>query len=391
MCDPAQRIGTYAPSSGSGGSPTISTVTDIDCISLETLLLNTQTLTIGGIPYTSVSFDSFLQKTQYQTGSGPPSLTTFTGSVAVSSITSNGGYLTTNTLFADNIGPTTIKGNVTFAGPLTLPGVITIASLSTTGGSLVTALQPNLNVAENVSMFLGSFNSTNNGAQIQFNYLLLGSATNNLVLKMVGASSQIAVSGTTNTITGPLTLQTLPILPRIIAAGQTFASTVTSNTFTFNPSCRRIEIGFVNVIRKNPNNFESVIQFGVQPSTFDTTIGNYQGSVLGNSNANSVYWSVFPGIPIMDDWPTGGTSGDFLWSGRIVISYFGVVSGLTRWTVSGQMSTPSIVNISGTNFGPYNVWHFGHYSTNTTIDMLRVTNQDVTNTFLSGYMTITTE
>jgi hypothetical protein len=173
--------------------------------------------------------------------------------------------------------------------------------------------------------------------------------------------------------------------------GQSFASTETSNTFTFDSNCKRIEIGLVNVIRKNPNNFESVLQFGVQPANFDDTIGNYQGCVLGDDGLLSVYWSVFPGMPVMSDWPTGGTFGDFLWSGRIVVSYFGVVGGLTRWTITGSLSTPSVVNISGTNFGPYIVWLSGHYSTNTTINMLRLTNQDPSNTFLSGYMTVTTE
>jgi hypothetical protein len=384
MCDPATRIPTYA---------SLSSVSDVDCVSLETNELDTQSLTIGGTAYTATSFDTFLQKTQYQSASGPPAQTTFVGNVVVPVITSNGGFLTTNILNCDTIGSTTCTKPITFQGPITTPNIITLNDQSTFGATVASFLQPGLLATNSVRLFLGATNTTNNGATFEYNHLADNSTTNNLIMKVVGGSSQVRISGTTTTISGPLKVQSAPVLPRVISVGETFASTLTSNPFNFSPDARRVEIHFINVVRKNPNNFEALLQFGVQPSTWDDNIGNYQGSNLSNDSALSVYWSVFPGCPIIDNWPTGGTFGDFLWSGRIVVSYLGVVGTLHRWTINGQLSTPNVVNISGTNFGPYTNWITGNYTSETTtnINMLRLTCQDATNTFQSGYATITSE
>jgi hypothetical protein len=382
VCDPANQIPSYT------------TVNDINCISLETLLLTTDVLIIGGVPYSSTSLNALLQKTQYQTTSVGPDQTTFTGTVDVSNISSNGGFLTTATLFCDNISSTSVTGNVVFSGPITTPLQITVSNTNLAGTTnVLSVLQPNLLVSNSVNLFLGSANTTSNGATATFNYLVLGSTTNNMVLKIVGATSQLSQSGLAITITGPLTLQTLQINPRTIMVGTTFSNTVTTSAYNFDDTVKRVDINLVNVIRKNPNNFESLIQFGVQPSTWDQTVGHYEGTNLGNDGSISVYWSVFPGAPLIDNWPTGGTYGDFLWSGRITLTYFGLIGGVHQWTIFGQLSTPSIVNVAGTNFGPYHTWNLGHYTTSssTNANMVRLTCQDPSNTFQSGYMTITTE
>jgi hypothetical protein len=158
VCDPANQIPSYT------------TVNDINCISLETLLLTTDTLTVGGVPFTNTSLDALLQKTQYQTTSGPPNQTTFTGTIAVSNITSNGGFLTTATLFCDNISSTSLTGNATFQGAITTPSQILVPNTSSFGGNAVFLLQPNLAVSNAVNLFLGAANTTSNGSTITFNY-----------------------------------------------------------------------------------------------------------------------------------------------------------------------------------------------------------------------------
>jgi hypothetical protein len=151
----------------------------------------------------------------------------------------------------------------------------------------------------------------------------------------------------------------------------------------------------IDLVRRNPATGDAVLQFGVagSPDTFYTSNdGSYVGQTFSYQLA-SEYWGA-NGIILAPTWTTGGASGTFYYSGKIVIHFMATIGGVDYWSIYGVMNTPDIVNVSGTNFGPYQFRYCGHFKAITgftPVNLLRITNLTAGETFESGTVSVTIE
>lgn len=373
VCDPTQTIPSYE------------TINNIQCVSLETDYLDVGTLVINGVNLATLDFATAVQRTQNQSTTTPPRLTSFTG------------VLNIPTLSTKNIGACTITGDMTYSTALTCSSTLATAPTTASTSILMSALQPNLTAPNSVSLFLGAANSTNNGATFTFNYVGLGSASNNITIKIVGGTAQLNMNNTTTTYTGDLLVGTRILSPLVISTVYNFANNQTSDALSWaaTSNVTRVELNFVELVRRNPATGDSVVQFGYNNNWLTATSGNYVGTTMSYqaSPVQSAFWNGNVGIPLSASWSTGGTYGTFYFSGKMVINYMGLVSGIQVWAIYGGICTPNIVNVAGTNYGPYNMKFCGHVygsATYPTLNMVRVTNVVSGEIFESGGLSIST-
>jgi hypothetical protein len=259
----------------------------------------------------------------------------------------------------------------------------------------MTSFQPSLAANNSVALFLGASNSTNNGSTFTYNHVADGSSANNIVLKMVSGSSQLALNGTTTTITGPLSIGTRILGSQDISTVYTFANTQASTGLSWAslPSVNRVVINIARLIRTTPTTSNAVIQFGYNNNWISGATTNYIGCTMSYqaTPVQSALWTS-SGLVLTANWVS---SGNFLYySGQIVLTYTGKIGGIDVWSIYGGISTPTSVNVSGTILGPYNIKYCGHFYANATypvVNMIRFTTTAAGEVFGSGSVSISTE
>jgi hypothetical protein len=361
---------------------------------LETNLLETDLLTINGTVVDGSQIPSLLQKTQNQAAVVSPPNTTFTGSFNTTNITTNGGNMFTSTCFADNVSSTSVSGNVTFSGALTNGSTVNVSSTSISGGNLMQILQGSLSASNSVNLFLGVANTTNNGSTHQFNYVASGSTSNNMIIKVVGGTSQLQITGTGSVITGPFFIGSLAYNPRNpFTPGN--AANVNSVPFSWAGTTNvcRVELSLNRLERYNAATSDVIIQFGTSPSTWHTA--TYAGQTFSWVDpAISSYWGTnasptVNGIQFSGSLVWGTDAEPRTWSGKLECTYMGKTGTQEIWGISGMFSQPEV----WLGIGPLMAQYVGHFKApaNQTVNMIRIINVNGAEVFRKGDVSILTE
>lgn len=339
-CLPENQIGNYTPSSNGVGDTL--TVRNIDCMSLDSYIVEANKITVDGYDV-SVDVVGLANKTQHQSATATPVETTFTGEIKAATL--DAPYCV-----VDEISTTspqiTIANNVS-CGNITSNGPLTISNPSTSAISLLNLLQPNLGTGAKTSMKIGKADSTSNCAEVSFTYSGSGSTNNFAQIGVLNGTNYIRLYPSVTVLNGTVQANTQPLNPTF-SNSLTTTSAAVSSPVTQNISTSNIPAGNVRCINFIFTNFG--IASTVTPSlramsTGSTTVpitpasGTYVGMTGGNNGgANTTWTSVTSDVQygvLLHNQPTLPASSCRL-TGQVTFTRAGTHTGTQEvWSVSG--------------------------------------------------------
>lgn len=331
MCDPAQRIGTYAPSSGGGSGSGLLDTKNIDLVSLTTGSTTTDNFTIEGEPFGN-ELINFTSQTQNQTSGG--GTTTFTGSMILDGITTPTS-ITTTTLTTSFITPAT---TLAVTSGTSIGGTLGGTALNLSNASTTTLASPILGTftttpvsyPATASWLLGR--NTSSTAHIVFKNNGLGSATNALTFGTFN-NPLLTINTTSVRIENQFQVNTITVPPKTTLTPLTISSGTLLYPFNFSTTVgfKRIVIHGIDIIKPGASDtpWVQVGSNNVYYGTANTT--TYRGVTGGNNGSSYYLWT--GGIPIWNSVDGGpmNVATDFY----MEFQYLNNDSGYEVWAVTG--------------------------------------------------------
>lgn len=349
-CDPSNFIGTYAPSSSSGGDGTITTK-NIDCVTLEADTVTCSALTINGESI-EVDLTNVIARTVNQSATDNPQVTVFAGTLASDEVSAP--QVNTDTIVAGS-GTITVGSPMVCSSTLTSNSSITVSNSSGTSTlQALTLYEPN-QASGGVQLLFGKNTSSNNCGVLGFNYTATGSTSNNLSLTLANQPGLQIYPSYVN-VASSLNVAGVPCVPRQIGTMATLAPSPTSYSFNFTTigPIRRMVFSIADMIVTDGTNNPPLLQLMSGTYTYASNVGAYVGLNAGN-NASATRAYADTGIPLWNNLTLPPSSGSYKISGSIEFTYAGDYSGTQQcWTVKGIWGT-SVISPAG----PYWVYSSG--------------------------------
>lgn len=349
-CDPDSFIANFATTPGTTDLET----KNVDCVSLESDTVTCTHLTINGQDIVPLLVQA-VEDTQFQSTTAIPAATIFAGKVVVNEAV----YVPnvdTDTITVRTVGGDITIGSSLFTGTVEFENTVFIrTTTTTTTSSTLMVLQPNAGLNTQQTIVVGKAQTTNNYAQLKFNYITSGSAvtnygelsvSNNNGLQVysnyinIPSGQEIRVAGNTmwpkrnvNTTTGV----------SLTSAATVNLSMSTSYAFTSTDCPKHVVFSFYNLDINNNVKTPIIRLCTSNILDYATTPAVFQGITVGSNGSNILEWGdnatnyIGAGIPLWQrNWPGAGYS----CSGKVEMV-------LMQMTTTGTTITSTIWAISG--------------------------------------------
>lgn len=398
-CDTNYWVGSYVPTSGGGGDPSVPPIyRTLTCITTDAYTANCSTsLSINGVPVNTAKLLADTALLLNQTATASPAATSITGDGFRAPFLETGS-LETPVVNASSAGGFISNSDITITGTSSFTECTINCTDATT--ALSQWFVPSLAAGNSANMILGAAATSGNAALVGSTVdpagettltmgIYRGSLTKSSVTPRIDQRYNAAAGVAFADVVPRFTLKSNGLVPRRTwpsgATQLTAAGATQYVRFTLTPvvDMKRIILLFYNIKKAGGSGTTGVTCPCVRISSTTTAVStpaNYIGTTMGNQAA------------AMTNWNDGGSNGGImLWNNRDftsdagTLSYTGVVE-FTRnapregsitddwWTVSGSV----VSSVSTTTSRPY----FSMLS-----GQVFLSNANVSNIFLTSYGT----